>query len=392
MAAEGWFGRSGAACFNEEAAAVRQSLPRAEQRSQRNVGNKGLEFCCETRSNGKMKKIFIFISVYFLLAIAIVGHASEIILNNGDRISGTIVKKDSKSVIIKTSYAGEISINWGDVSTLHSDASMQLVLTDGTSINGKAVQDQPGKIIIKSEKSPETFLISLSQIATINQPAKGPSRAKLSGRANAGLSISDGNTDTKKTHIDIESVVRTASNRFTMGGAYNYAENDGIKSQDNITGYMKYDYFFAPKWYSSANSIFIKDSYKDLNLKTAIGLGAGYQVWESPERNLSLESGLNYVDEDRILAENKQYPSARWALNFDQLLSGKIVFFFHKHEILIGLKQIDDISVLSQTGLRVPFIEKLIATFQVNWNWNNTPAPDTKSSDTDYLVTLGYSW
>ncbi|MBA3028864.1 MAG: DUF481 domain-containing protein [Desulfobacterium sp.] len=339
-----------------------------------------------------MKFIFSVISVYFLLASAVAGHASEIILKNGDRISGTIIRKDGESIIIKTSYSAEIIINWGDVSTLNSDVYMNIVLTDGTSINGNAIEDQPGKIKIKSGEILETSPINLSQVVAINPPTKDASPVKLSGHANAGLSITNGNTDTKNTHVDIESLARTSSNRYTIGGTYNNAENDGVESANNLTGYMKYDYFILPQWYSSANSIFIKDSYKDLNLKTAIGLGAGYQAWESLERNLSLELGLNYVNEDYILAEDKQYPAARWALNFDQILFRKTVVFFHKQEILMGLEQVDDVSVLSQTGLRFPLIEKLNATLQVNWDWDNAPAPNTKSVDTNYLATLGYSW
>ncbi len=339
-----------------------------------------------------MKKMIIAISVCFLLASAVPGHTDEITLKNGDRISGTIVRKDGESLIIKTSYAGDISINWGDVNTFYSDVNMQIVLADGTSINGNAIQSQPGSIKIKSEQILETAPISLSQITAINPPAKDDAPIKFSGHANVGLSMTDGNTDSKNIHIDVESVARTSSNRYTIGVAHNKAEIDGVESKDNLTGYMKYDYFFTPKWYSFANAIFTKDQYKDLSLKTAMGVGAGYQVWETPGKNLSVELGLNYVNEDYILAEDNDYPAGRWALNYDQLLFNNITRFFHKHEILLGFEQVDDVSVLSQTGLRFPLIEKLNATLQVNWNWDNTPAPDTKRADTDYLFTLGYSW
>ena len=339
-----------------------------------------------------MKRMMIAISVLAILASAVTAYTSEITLKNGDRISGIIVKKDGESILIKTSYAGEISINWGDVNTLDSDTNMQIVLADGTSINGNAIQSQPGSVKIKSGDILETASISLSEITAINPPVKDATPVKFNGHGNAGLSMTDGNTDKRNIHIDVESVIRTTSNRYTLGVTHNQAETNGVESEDNITGYMKYDYFFTPKWYSFANAIFTKDQYKDLNLKTAVGVGAGYQIWETPGKNLSVELGLNYVNEDYIMAEDNDYPAGRWALNFDKLLFKKTTQFFHKHEILMGLEQVDDVSVLSQTGLRFPLIEKLNATFQVNWDWDNTPAPNTKRVDTDYLVTLGYSW
>ncbi len=339
-----------------------------------------------------MKRLHFLISVCFILASAIPCHADEITLKNGDRISGTIVKKEGESVIIKTTYAGDISINWRELNTLYSDADMQFVLVDGTSINGKAIQSQSGSIEIKSGEIVEPLSISLSQITTINPPAIDSNPVKFSGHVNAGLSITDGNTNSKNIHIDIESVSRTISNRYTIGVVHNKAETEGVDSEDNLTGYMKYDHFFTSKWYAFTNAIFIKDKFKDLNLKTAIGFGAGYQLWETPEKNLSFELGLNYVNEDYIQADDNAYPAGRWALNYDKFLFKKATQLFHKHEVLLGLEQVDDVSILTQTGLRFPLIERLNATFQVNWDWDNTPAPGTKRADTDYLATIGYSW
>ncbi len=337
-------------------------------------------------------KIFIIINVCLLLINIVPVYADQIFLKNGDRISGTIVRKDSESVIIKTSYAGDISINWENVSSFQSDAKIQTVLTDGTTINGIVIHNQPGNVIIKSGENLETDPISLNQIAAINPSDMAASPVILSGHANVGLSMTKGNTDTQNIYVDIEFVVRTLNNRFTVGGTHNKDETNGIESENDLTGYMKYDYFFAPKWYYLANAIFNKNKFKDVELKTAMGIGAGYQLWESPEKNLSAELGLNYVNEDYIVAKDNDYPAGRWALNFDQLLFDKTAQFFHKHEILMGLEQVDDISILSQTGLRFHLLKKINATFQVNLDWDNTPAPDKKSSDIDYLISLGYSW
>lgn len=342
---------------------------------------------------GKMKKLIVTaISGAIFLTSAFPGMSSEITLTNGDRISGIIVNKDGEKIIIKTAYAGNIAIDWGDVNSFASDAKMQIVLADGTSINGNAIQSQPGSITIKSGQILETAPIALNQITAINPPAVDGKAVKFSGHANAGLSMTEGNTDTQKVHIDVEAVARTSENRYTIGGAHNKAETDGVESEDNLTGYMKYDHFFTPKWYSYSNALFTKDQYRDLNLMTAIGIGAGYQVWETTERNLGVELGISYVNEDYIAGEDNGYPAGRWAVNYDQLLFNKITQFFHKHEGLLGLEQVTDVTILSQTGLRFPLIDNLNATIQVNWDWDNTPAPDTKRADTDYLFTLGYAW
>ena len=40
--------------------------------------------------------------------------ADQIVLKNGDRLTGTIEKSDDKTLLIKTEFAGEVSVqSWG---------------------------------------------------------------------------------------------------------------------------------------------------------------------------------------------------------------------------------------------------------------------------------------
>ncbi len=41
--------------------------------------------------------------------------AEQVSLKNGDHLSGTIVSMDSKKLVLKTTYAGEVSIDWDSV-------------------------------------------------------------------------------------------------------------------------------------------------------------------------------------------------------------------------------------------------------------------------------------
>jgi hypothetical protein len=46
--------------------------------------------------------------------------------------------------------------------------------------------------------------------------------------------------------------------------------------------------------------------------------------------------------------------------------------------------------VTSQQGIRMNIWEDLITTFQVNWRYDNSPAPETKKADTQYILSLGF--
>jgi hypothetical protein len=38
--------------------------------------------------------------------------ADQVVLKNGDRLTGTIVKSDGKTLLIKTEFTGDITVQW----------------------------------------------------------------------------------------------------------------------------------------------------------------------------------------------------------------------------------------------------------------------------------------
>ncbi len=46
--------------------------------------------------------------------------ADQIVLKNGDRLTGTIEKSDDKTLMIKTEFAGEVTVQWPAVQEITS--------------------------------------------------------------------------------------------------------------------------------------------------------------------------------------------------------------------------------------------------------------------------------
>jgi len=63
--------------------------------------------------------------------------ADQITFRNGDRLTGSIVKSDAATLVIRTTVAGEISVSWPEVQELHSDAPLHVGLSDGKAVVGK---------------------------------------------------------------------------------------------------------------------------------------------------------------------------------------------------------------------------------------------------------------
>jgi len=316
--------------------------------------------------------------------------ADELRLKNGDRITGQVITMEKNKLVFKTAYAGEITLEWHEVANLTSQSPMTVKMGDSISLHGTAEPAPEGEMRVEQDPISESATFDLSQVTAIN-PVPEPA-IKISARANVGLSDSSGNTDTRSVYLDGRFVARTDKNRTTVSVEYNREKSEGVTTVEYALGGLKYDQFFSEKWYAYAKVGLEKDKFKDLNLRTDIGAGPGYQVFESEQLNLGFEGGVSYVNQDFIDDKDEDYAAFRLAMDYDQYFYDKFFQLFFSNENLVRADDTKDIFSRLRTGVRVPVYKNLNLTGQYNLEWDNKPAPDTKKTDQTVIFSLGYSY
>ena len=317
--------------------------------------------------------------------------ADVVILNNGDRITGSIVALEGGKLTLTSPYAGKLTLPWPEVAQVQSEDKVRVQLADGTLLNGRLLVSPDGQARVKVGELVETAPFPLTQVSALNPPLDRH-KVKLSGRANLGGTYSQGNTEEKTLHANGEVVARTPTNRYTLGAELNESTKDGTETASNWRMQTKYDHFLAEKNYLYALANMEHDGQADLNLRTTLGLGAGRQIIESKDRNLAAECGVSYVNEDYALAPDQDFPSLRAALKYDQLFWGDRLQFFHVSDLLMSLSDSSDYLIKTRTGLRVPVGKGLNFTGQVNMDYDNTPAPGKDTTDSALVFSVGYGF
>ena len=279
--------------------------------------------------------------------LALPAAADEVILTNGDRISGTVVELAGGKLSIKTEYAGTIKIDWAKIDTFATDEPIYVRIGDNL-VRATVSTAGGGTVTLSSEDllDPEPAELSrMSEMSYEKKPA-----VRVSGRINLGASSASGNTNTDNVHFNAEIVARSIQNRFVAGGRVNTAETNGVQTESNWLAYLKYDHFISEKWYVTGNMDAENDKFKDINLRTTIGLGTGYQFFEDDVTELAIELGVNYVNTDFINAVDHDYPAGRWALDFTRKLFGTDNQFFHRDELFFALDDSDNLFLRTATG------------------------------------------
>lgn len=338
-----------------------------------------------------LKGKLLFVTGGLLILMFGSGIADEINLKNGDRITGEVVRMDEKKLIYNTPYAGEITIKWEEIRSVKTERPIKVVLMDETSLGGISESAEEGKMRLDSDKLEKPVAFNLSDVKAINPVPK--KSVSVTARANVSVSNERGNTDTDNYYFDGEFIARTEKNRFTVGGEYTEEKSSGVTTANSVFGFGEYAHFLNKKWFIFTSTLFEHDEFKDLNLRSTLGAGPGYQIFETPLLNLSVSAGLAWVDENFDVAEDNSYSAAQWSISYDQYLFKKFMQVFHKQIGTVSLENSSDWFYKTRTGVRFPLYKGLAVTAQYNYDWDNQPsAAAEKKEDTKFLLLLGYQF
>lgn len=328
-----------------------------------------------------INKLLIFI--LFLLCPSVV-LSDEVKLKNGDRFTGEILKMENKILVLKTSYAGIISIDWGEVVCLDSLKDLKIVLHDGRSLKGRSLCSRERVIqIVGIDVDKEKGVHSVSDFRAINS-------SSLGGFISLGGRITDGNTERKG--LNFNSRVQTKENRhqFSLEGKYNYGENKGAVDTNNMTGGLKYDFFHTRKLYTYAQILAERDMKQNLRLRQTDGLGIGYQLFDARPLKLLVETGGAYFYEDyEDGRQNKENAAVRWSASLNCEIIDNRLKLYHFHE---GYYSPDSSSlyVRSEQGLRFPLSGGFSINLGVDYKYNSHPEEYRQKYDVMASMGLRY--
>lgn len=315
--------------------------------------------------------------------------ADEVILKNGDRLTGKVTEVKDGVLTLETSYSEPIKLQFEAVEKMSSTEPVELHMADGEILKGKIAPSGDRQVSVEAGPGRESVTVSLENIAALNPPPKKP--VTWRGNITLGGNWQDGNTDTMNVSAGAQATRRGENDRFLINFLYNKSEDNGERTAENTYGQLKYDYFLNPKWYLYLNIDMLSDEFKDINFRTSVGPGVGYQIWEEENRVLGLEAGLSYTSEDRDIGEDTDWLSARVGVNFLYKLFDRIIFT----DQFVIYPNLDDTGEYTLRN-EAAFVTDIGANWAFKlsniWERNSDPGPDLDQDDFTWILGLQYSF
>lgn len=224
------------------------------------------------------------------------------------------------------------------------------------------------------------------------QAEEQASGAKWSGRVNFGGFLTDGNSQKKSIVLDGMTEARDEKNRYTFGAELRYAEDEGEETEDQYKIYGEYDRFLSEKLFAGARLSYEQDDIADLDSRIQFGPYLGYQYYESEKTNLSTRFGVDYISDEFENGDKEEDIAATWGVDYDNKILDDALQIFYKHDLSVPFDDTEGFLFDSSAGVRFPLAKVLTGTAQIDFDWDNAPAPGVKEDDVVYSLKIGYEF
>ena len=328
-------------------------------------------------------------------------YADQVVLKNGDRVTGSIVKKDDKTLTIKSDLFGVITMPWDQVASITAEKPVNVVLQNGKTVNGTfATQD--GNVAISA--GPASVTVPRADITAMRNADEQKAYERLlkpgwgdlwAGTGTVGLAGTAGNARTTTFTVGFATsrVTRTdkTSLFFNAVKASAFANGKSSETAEAVRAGIEYDHNVNPKLFVNVFNNYEYDRFQNLDLRFVIGGGFGYHAVKREKSTLDFLGGFDY---------NHASFNTPLVRNSGEIFGGDDYSFkINTSTTLVqSLRMFDD---LQDTGLYRVNFDLGASTKIVKWlSWTvafsdrylSKPAPGRKTNDLLYTTGLGITF
>lgn len=323
--------------------------------------------------------------ITFLTAIPFPVQAAVVVLKNGDRITGRIVKMQDKRLEIDPPFSDIIKIKWEDIQSIRSERPMSVKLYGEVDLPEDVGERKLDRIIVNTLG--EDGAIRLEDVRTINF-AENDYRGYIS----LGGNQTSGNTQTQAMNITGSLMYRISEHRYNLDGKYNRAQADNEDTANNGSFNVQYNYFLKRRVYVGGFDLVESDQFQNLSVRNTSGLLLGYDILDREHHNLSISAGPAAVYQDFTTDPATITPSLTWSMRYEFMFRGDDVVVFHKQQGFQDLGHGSAIRVNADQGIRVKITSNWRVNFEYDLRYNSLPVAGRKTTDTNIIFGFSYDF
>ncbi len=253
-----------------------------------------------------LRKVGVFALIAFLgLSSAL--FADQITLKNGDRLTGTVVKSDGKTLVLHTDAAGDVEFKFDAIQDIKTDQPLHVSLKGGkTAVGPVTTSDNKIEVATKTAGTVEapkedvTLIRNDAEQAAYDKSLHPGLMHGWNGGTTVGFSVARGNSETENLALAVNAVHPTLNDKITLYVSSIYTTNQLATPStvaNLVQGGLRYDRNLNPKVFAFGAADFMSNALQFLDLRAVYTGGFGYHVINNDSTTFNVLGGVNYTHE-----------------------------------------------------------------------------------------------
>ena len=250
---------------------------------------------------------FALFTLIALTSLPLALAADQVTLKNGDRLTGTVVKGDGKTLVLHTDAAGDLTIQFSAIQEIKTVQELHVSLKNGkTAVGPVTATDGKLEIAMKTNGTVEASATDVTLIrddaeqAAYDQSLHPGLTHGWTGGANVGFSLARGNSQTENLALALTAVHASLNDKFTIYVNSIDTQNDLATPStvaNLIQAGLRFDRNLNPRLFAFAAADFTSNALQFLDLRSVYSGGFGFHAINSDSSTLDLLGGVNYTHE-----------------------------------------------------------------------------------------------
>ncbi len=349
----------------------------------------------------------IFHSLEVLLAGVIIlaagVKADQVIMRNGDRVSGAFVKKDAKTLTIKSEFFGVVTLPWDQIETVKADTPITVELAGKSTVQGTlATAGDKVEVVSGGDKRQ----VAPADIIALRNGDEQKAYERLlaprlsdlwAGTATIGWAGTAGNarTATWATGMNAARVTNGDKMSIYFNSIKASASVNRVNAQtaQAVRGGWGYNRNLKPRIFFNGFNDWEYDKFQNLDLRMVIGAGLGANVWKAERGRFDLLGGMAYNREKfdpvrPLLPFVRNGADAYWGDDFTYNLNTR-TSFFQSFRMFNNVSHGDRWRMNFDTGATTQLTKWLTWNLSLSDRFLNLPSPGRKKNDFLYTTSFG---
>ena len=329
---------------------------------------------------------------------SIAARADQVVMKNGDRVTGSIVKQDGKTITIKTDVFGVVTAPWDQVVSIQSDKPVNVVLKDGKTLVG-TLGSSDGKVQVAT--SGAKLDVAPGDVAVMRNADEQKAYERMlhpgllelwSGSGSLGLAGANGNSKTL-TFTTAENAARVTTTDktsiyFNMIKASALIDGKSASTAQAVRAGIGYDHNVSPRLFVNTFNDYEYDKFQGLDFRVVLGGGFGFHAVKGKRAALGLVGGADYTHASFSTPLVRNAAEAYWGDDYSVKFTGASSLI-QSFRMFNNLSDTGSYRMNFDLGLSTKLKKWLTWNIGLNDRYLSNPVPGRKSNDWMYTTGLG---